>query len=418
MTEFYLWVSLGGVVGGAFAALAAPHLFNRVYEYPILIACALLALPGMFARGRRGFLAETAPVVTLIAAAVAIRTLFDVRLPGEALLPFQILLVGLVGLMLIWRERSARFLALVGLGMVLSELWQPGFNRVENVRSFFGVHQVVETADGDYRLLYHGTTLHGAVRIAAAGTVPPEPLTYYYAGGPLSEAITATRAVHGGLGRVAVVGLGTGSLACHKRDDERWTFYEIDPDVVRIARDPVLFGFVSACAPDLPVVIGDARLTLAASAQRYDLIVLDAFSSDAIPVHLLTREALAVYLARLDQGGVDRPAYLQPAHGTRQRRRSRGGQRRSGWSGQAGRAAGIPCRSTSKPMHSSPYWLAIASDLGDLPQRPGWRPLGSEPAVAAGPTTIPIYSVRFCARNSDTDRGYSRASAVGEPDSR
>ena len=96
-------------------------------------------------------------------------------------------------------------------------------------------------------------------------------------------------------GRVAVVGLGTGSLACHRRDGEEWTFFEIDPDVVRIARDPRYFSFLSSCAPEPPVVLGDARLTLAASPERYDLIVLDAFSSDVIPVHLLTREALAGY---------------------------------------------------------------------------------------------------------------------------
>ena len=120
------------------------------------------------------------------------------------------------------------------------------------MRSFFGVHQVVETTDGRYRLLYNGTTLHGAERIGystSASTSMPEPLTYYYFGGPISESIDSVRSARGGLGRVAVVGLGTGSLACHKRRSEHWTFFEIDPAVVRIARDPRLFNFVSACAP-------------------------------------------------------------------------------------------------------------------------------------------------------------------------
>ena len=93
-----------------------------------------------------------------------------------------------------------------------------------------------------------------------------------------------------------MIGLGTGSLACHRKDGERWVFFEIDPVVVRIARDPRLFRFMSECGQNSPVVLGDARLTLAASTQHYDLIVLDAFSSDAIPVHLLTREALTGYL--------------------------------------------------------------------------------------------------------------------------
>jgi spermidine synthase len=102
---------------------------------------------------------------------------------------------------------------------------------------------------------------------------------------------------------VAVVGLGSGSLACHRREGEDWTFFEIDPEVVRLARDPAMFRFLSACAPAAPVVLGDARLTLAGSSRQFDLIVLDAFSSDAIPAHLLTREALRGYLARLSPRG-------------------------------------------------------------------------------------------------------------------
>jgi hypothetical protein len=189
---------------------------------------------------------------------------------------------------------------------VLTGLWQPGFNRVAALRSFFGVHQVIETVDGQFRLLYHGTTVHGAERIADIGpdAATPEPLTYYYRGGPISQSIEAVRAVRGTLAHVAAVGLGSGTLSCYKQGGERWTFFEIDPAVVQIARDPRLFTYISACAPDVPIVLGDARLTLAASAQRFDLIVLDAFSSDVVPVHLLTREAIESYLARIEDGGV------------------------------------------------------------------------------------------------------------------
>jgi len=311
LTEFYLWVSLGGVIGGMFAALVAPHVFSRVYEYPILIAAAVLVLPGLFAGGMRRTLAEAGPVLALAALALLIGFTVDIRLPAAAELPVQIALVALAAVMLLQRQRSARFFALVVLAFVVTELWQPGFNRIETARSFFGVHQVVETADGRHRLLYHGSTLHGAERIDerdapsrdATSNIRPEPLTYFYFGGPISQSIEAVRAVRGGLARVAVVGLGTGSLACHKRDNEDWTFFEIDPEVVRIARDPRLFTFLSVCAPALPVVVGDARLTLTASTQLYDLIVLDAFSSDAIPVHLLTREAMAGYLTRLQPAG-------------------------------------------------------------------------------------------------------------------
>src|SRR6185436_20166663 len=110
-------------------------------------------------------------------------------------------------------------------------------------------------------------------------------------------------AAQGGLKTVAAVGLGAGSLSCHRKDGEAWTFFEIDPEVVRLARDPNVFRFLSGCAPSAQVVLGDARLTLTASPQQFDLIVLDAFSSDAIPVHLLTREALRGYLARLSPHG-------------------------------------------------------------------------------------------------------------------
>jgi predicted O-methyltransferase YrrM len=200
------------------------------------------------------------------------------------------------------------FFGLVVLSFVITGLWRPGIAPIETARSFFGVHKVAEVADGKARILYHGTTIHGAQRLRNGDGTPvdgsPTPLTYYYPQGPLAEAINAARAAQGALGHVAVVGLGTGSLACHRKAGEHWTFFEIDPEVIRIARDPRLFTFLSSCAPDAPVVAGDARLTLEASPGHYDLIVLDAFSSDSIPAHLLTREALAGYLSKLSPRGV------------------------------------------------------------------------------------------------------------------
>ena len=308
LTEFYLWTSLGGVIGGAFAGLAAPHLFNGNHEYPILIAAALLCLPGVFSGGARKFIAETWPLLALSAALAFGWYTTGFRLPAGAALPYQIALVLLVAWMLLQRSRPARLFGLAVLAFAITEFWQPGIAPVETARSFFGVHKVVETADGRARLLYHGTTIHGAQRLRDDNGAPiaghPEPLTYYYFGGPISEGITAARGAQGALGHVAAIGLGTGSLACHRAAGERWTFFEIDPEVVRIARDPRLFQFLQSCAPDAPIVLGDARLTLEASPQKYDLIVLDAFSSDAIPVHLLTREAIAGYLSKLSPRGV------------------------------------------------------------------------------------------------------------------
>jgi hypothetical protein len=309
LTRFYLWVSFGGVLGGVFAGLIAPNIFSGTYEYPILIAASLLILPGTLHNCRR-FLRNAGPPIFIALAIIVAHLRYDVRLPMATEIMFEAVLVGLAALILLYRERPARFFGLVVLALVASELCRPGVARIETTRSFFGVHQVVETqtAKGRYRVLFHGTTMHGAQQLRSSNGEPiadaPAPLTYYYFGGAISEAIESTRSAQGELQQVAIIGLGTGSLACHSKKGEVWTFFEIDPVVVRIARDSHLFSFLSECGQNPPVVLGDARLTLAASVRQYDLIVLDAFSSDAIPVHLLTREALAGYLAHLSTHGV------------------------------------------------------------------------------------------------------------------
>jgi spermidine synthase len=381
LTEFYLWMSLGGVVGGVLAALVAPQIFTLVYEYPILIVAALLALPGMLAGDRKRLLAETAPVLGLAAAAIVAQSLLDIRLPGAAAYGFQIMLVGLAAIMLLQRRRPQRFLALVVLGFVLTGLWQPGFNRIAAVRSFFGVHQIIETADGAFRLLYHGTTVHGAERIADTESgAAPEPLTYYYRGGPISESIEALRTARGALRHVAIVGLGSGTLSCYRRGGEQWTFFEIDPAVAQIARDPSLFTYVSACAPDIPVVLGDARLTLAASRQRYDLIILDAFSSDVVPVHLLTREAIDGYLARMEDGGA---LVLHLSN----RYMELGGVIAAVAGGEGLVATfkdddrAIPVPLDYKANASVAVLARRSADLGALPTRPGWHERKPDPAI-------------------------------------
>jgi hypothetical protein len=210
--------------------------------------------------------------------------------------------------MLLQHHRPMRFFGIVILSFTVTACWRPGLAPIETVRSFFGVHKVVETADGRARLLYHGTTIHGAQRLrnddGTSVSGAPELVSYYYAGGPIAEGIRSARAAHGGFDRAGVIGLGTGSLACLREGAERWDFFEIDPEVIRIARNPDFFRFISVCAPDASITLGDARLTLKDSSSQYDLIVLDAFSSDAIPVHLLTSEAFRGYLSRLSPHGV------------------------------------------------------------------------------------------------------------------
>jgi hypothetical protein len=184
-------------------------------------------------------------------------------------------------------------------------------------RSFFGVYRVQETPDhpsvgaGTYRVLMHGTTLHGSQRVfdedgkAVDDTVPT---TYYYPGSPMGQMIAKRReilAAQKEKGRYGIVGLGTGSSSCHKREGETWKFFEIDPTVINISKNPKNFSFISKCQPDIDIAIGDARLTMAKEPDAsFDLLIIDAFSSDAIPVHMLTKEAVELFLSKLKPEGV------------------------------------------------------------------------------------------------------------------
>ena len=308
LTEFFLCTSLGGVLGGAFAGLLAPQIFSGNYEYPILIALALLALPGMFAGGARQALMKASPWLAVAIALATVWYVTQLQLPASFELPFRALLVLLAAGMIFLRQRPVSFAGLAIAGLMLTTFWRPGMAPIETARSFFGVHTVVDLADGRARLLFHGNTMHGAERLRNDDGTPvegaPQPQSYYYPGSPLAEGVAAIRSARSSFGRVAVVGLGTGTLACLRRGAENWTFFEIDPEVIRIASNPTLFTFLSRCAPKASLVLGDARLTLHASLDRYDLIVLDAFSSDSIPVHLLTREAIAGYVSKLAPHGV------------------------------------------------------------------------------------------------------------------
>ena len=382
LTEFYLLTSLGGVLGGVFAALLAPNIFPATYEYPILIVAALMVLPGSWAGGWRASARLAGLTVAVVLVVVLSRAAFA-RLPDAAHLALQIGLIAVGALMVLRRHRPAEVTALAAIAFVVTAVWRPGFIPVETTRSFFGVHQVVESPDRQFRLLFHGTTIHGAERLREPDGTPttgrPEPRTYYYFGGPLSEGIAAARAAQGGLTRVAAVGLGTGSLACHKQDRENWTFFEIDPQVVRIARDPHMFRFLSACAPDVPIVLGDARLTLAASKEVYDLIVLDAFSSDTIPVHLLTREAFTGYLSHLAPSGVIL-VHISNRH-----------MELGSVVAAVGAAQGLvtlvrqdeTVTDPLKELHANARVAVLArtaQDLGDLVSKPGWRRI--EPSSA------------------------------------
>jgi hypothetical protein len=168
-------------------------------------------------------------------------------------------------------------------------------------RSFFGINRV-EAEPGGFHRLVNGTTTHGGQFVTAERRL--EPVTYYDPSGPVGQVMARVPRASGS-GRVAVLGLGSGGIACYAGAGERWTFYEIDPEVEQMARDPRLFTYLRDCPGRHEVVLGDARLSLAGAPERtFSLIVGDVFSSDAVPAHLLTREALALYRSKLTEDGV------------------------------------------------------------------------------------------------------------------
>ncbi|MBK9083279.1 MAG: fused MFS/spermidine synthase [Rhizobiales bacterium] len=307
LTEFYLWMSFGGVLGGVFTGLVAPHVFNGIYEYPILIALAFLCLPGALAEPRKLALRAGAPIALAALGALAWPWI------EPAMKPFaqKIVMVGVIVVMsAIFLARRTPALAggLFAGGLAALLVVNTGSDFEHSVRSFFGVNHVVKLEGGKYRAIVHSNTNHGAMRLLNEDGTPatgrPVPVAYYRPGGPYETAISTLRAHQGGrFGRVGITGLGAGGLACHARDGEAWTFFEIDPEVVRIARDPKWFTFLRDCTPDARVILGDARLTLAEEPKPFDMLALDAFSSDAIPTHLMTREAFRLYMSRIAEGG-------------------------------------------------------------------------------------------------------------------
>ncbi len=307
LTRFYLWMSLGGMLGGVFTSLVAPYAFSTVIEYPLLIVAGLLVRPGFWTTRAKTWWRALLVAAIVFAVLAGPKLLTGYELAERQPLLFYAGLVVLGSIVFLSRQHPVRLVLMATVLALSSHVLQPEITKGENLRGFFGVNKVVTTPDGAFRLLFHGTTLHGAERLAASGTGQnrPEPLTYYHHEGPFADVIRAARR-NGPLRRVAAVGLGTGSLACYSRPGENWRFFEIDPIVARIAVDPDRFSFMSTCAPTAPVIIGDARLTLAAEpvTSRYDLMILDAFSSDSIPVHLLTLEAMTGYLHRLNPDGV------------------------------------------------------------------------------------------------------------------
>jgi hypothetical protein len=366
LTEFYFWLALGGMAGGLFNTLVAPLLFSRIVEYPLALAAVAFLRPADPARPPRQSIDVWVPLATMaVGAAMLFGPWTGTRMPE---LVAAIATCAVFGLM---RRRQSVTLALVVTTFLVASPWvkMATESELHAERTFFGTYRVTLDRDGGSRALAHGTTLHGKqlIRPERRG----EPLTYYHRSGPFGRLMDAAPQLREP-GEMAVIGLGVGTLAAYVRPAQRWTFYEIDPAVERIARDDRYFTFLRDCGDRCRVALGDARLSLATTpGTRYQLIALDAFSSDAIPMHLLTREAMDLYLSRLAPHGViaihisnrhlrldGLVGRLAAAHGL-VARRMRDDQKTAGW----------PKEKTASD------WVVMArttQDLGAIAQDAAW----------------------------------------------
>ena len=316
LTEFYLLMSLGGVVGGAFTALVAPMIFDMVWEYPLMLVLVGLLRP--WGRGRldgqqigalvAAALIALSPVLLSLwlnandGARAAFHEYFPLRMAQLAMV--MLVPAGICAFLI--RDRALAFTAILAMISLSSQWISRGYDWTYSERSFFGVMRVATANDPvlgpDVHVLMHGTTLHGAQ--ARSGDNQCAPTLYYNVATPIGQ--SALMVQQRGPARIGVVGQGSGAMAAYKRASDRMTFFEIDPMVDRLSRDPTWFSYISQCAEGpIDTVMGDARLTLNQQPPRsYDLLIIDAFSSDAVPTHLLTVEAIQGYLHLLKPNGV------------------------------------------------------------------------------------------------------------------
>ncbi len=380
LTEFYLWVALGGALGGVFNAVVAPLAFDTIAEYPLAIVAACLLRPPRPASSpttRRRQLDLLLPVgvgVITLAVITAGESAGLGSMTARAV-AFALALLACAAL----SARPVRFG--LALGAVLLAAAVPVGDQRDTLysnRTFFGMLRVERDDDTHLHRLVNGTILHGAQSTEPARRL--EPLTYYARQGPVGD-VFSRLAAPAATSEVGVIGLGIGTLACYGRAGQQWTFYEINPDVERIARDPRLFTYLRDCPPAADVVLGDARLSLSrASGPKLGLIVVDAFNSDAIPVHLLTRQALAVYLDRLADGGVIMVNITNTYLDLR------------GVVGDLAHAAGLAAvgrddlhvTGERAATESSSMWVVMArdrADLAGLAGDPRWKPLPARPGA-------------------------------------
>jgi len=304
LPEFYFWLSLGGVLGGIFNALIAPLVFNAIIEYPlmVLLACLFLPSPSEKSGSRRLRWMDYLLPLAILVLTFALGLVLNRLAPGTFVAVLIVLGVPLI-LSYPARRRPLRFVLCLTALIAGATSFIVNNRTLHAERNFFGVLRVTSNRDDTMRAFFHGSTIHG--REFTSPEHRCEPLSYFHREGPLGEVFAAFRASPA-VREVAIVGLGVGATASYAMPNERWTFYEIDPAVVSISSNPAYFSYVTGCMQvPFNVVLGDARLKLRnAPDSGYGLIVMDAFSSDVVPVHLITQQALDLYLSKLAPGGL------------------------------------------------------------------------------------------------------------------
>lgn len=304
LTSFYSWIAFGGVLGGLFNGILAPNIFSTVLEFPLVLICAALLRVVLNWGTQRPF----NRLDLILPAALGILGLVLVRVLGHSdIRAGTIVNLTLFGPMVVWCysfvKRPLRF-ALGLVALMISAMTYTGVYQhvVITQRSFYGISRVAIDDSGQYRVLFGGSTIHGIQSLSPGRS--SEPLSYYSQSGPIGQVFAAFSGTEQ-LREVGIAGLGAGSMACYRTAGEEFTFYEIDPVVVRIARDPRYFTFLRDCAPQAHVILGDARISLKnAAARNFGMLVVDVFGGDSIPVHLLTREAVQLYLSKLSDHGI------------------------------------------------------------------------------------------------------------------
>ncbi|PPD33816.1 MAG: spermidine synthase [Methylomonas sp.] len=310
LTEYYLIMSFGGMLGGIFNSFVAPFIFSAIYEYPLMIVGGLFLNP-IHKRIKLYVKAHLAKIIFgIYVFSVAAILFINIDQTSNAIL-VSLAVVSAMGIAYLFFKKSFLYFPLFGLLLIscAAPEKQHGNKLLLQSRNFYGVlsikafpdYQVGNTKETIHEL-YSGTTRHG-LQLVDNQNQRCTPNGYYSPQGPLGSLFSQFNSQNQDW-RVGVVGLGAGEMAGYAKASQNWTFFELDPAVVQIATNPAYFTYLSECIQNYAIETGDARINLEKQSQQYDLLVIDAFTSDSIPTHLLTREAIELYTSKLSNKGL------------------------------------------------------------------------------------------------------------------